>query len=364
MNESRTKPRGWKHFAACAGLTLIATILIAGPFAACTIQPVPLPPPTPPQPFSGQAALVLGNINGGSITVGDTGELPTTGGAIDNAVLEVEIPGTLSAEVISSSVVGQGLMTRAEAALAKLDMTIAGQHITSDFVISRAEAHCDAGAAAVSGDFQIKELKINDVLHSVTTEPNSSVTLINQDGAEVGRITFNEQKPTTNGDTGEMVVNAMHVEVFGVADIQVGHARAAIKCPPPTEPIEPIGDFVTGGGFIEIPDGFAANFGVAGGLRKDGSMFGHLVYIDHGTDLKVKGTGVTAYTEVNETTRRIEGTCEVNQVGGFTYTVEVADNGEPGINDTFAITLSSGYTASGTLVGGNIQLHKEPAPAP
>jgi hypothetical protein len=36
----------------------------------------------------------------------------------------------------------------------------------------------------------------------------------------------------------------------------------------------------------------------------------------------------------------------------------VSDNGEPGRNDTFAIRLSNGYHASGSLSGGNIQLHK------
>lgn len=35
----------------------------------------------------------------------------------------------------------------------------------------------------------------------------------------------------------------------------------------------------------------------------------------------------------------------------------VADNGEPGRSDTFEIILSTGYTAAGTLAGGNIQLH-------
>jgi hypothetical protein len=39
------------------------------------------------------------------------------------------------------------------------------------------------------------------------------------------------------------------------------------------------------------------------------------------------------------------------------YDIDVADNGEPGRGDTFTITLSNGYTARGTLGGGNIQLH-------
>ena len=84
---------------------------------------------------------------------------------------------------------------------------------------------------------------------------------------------------------------------------------------------------------------------------------GHLNYIDHGSGLKAKGTGVTAYQIINPTTRRILGTAEINGVSGFTYDVTVSDNGEPGTSDTFAIILSNGYTASGTLIGGNIQLH-------
>ena len=72
---------------------------------------------------------------------------------------------------------------------------------------------------------------------------------------------------------------------------------------------------------------------------------------------RVKGTGVTVYKVVNPTTRHIEGTAQVNGQDGFTYQVDVADNGEPGRSDTFTLQLSGGYGASGTLAGGNIQLH-------
>jgi hypothetical protein len=113
---------------------------------------------------------------------------------------------------------------------------------------------------------------------------------------------------------------------------------------------------VTGGGWI-TRNAAKANFGVAGGFRQNGSLFGHLSYIDHGNGTKVKGTGVTAYTIVDNTTRQIDGTCEINGQSGFTYRVTVSDKGEPGSNDTFAITLSNGYSASGKLAGGNIQLH-------
>jgi len=36
----------------------------------------------------------------------------------------------------------------------------------------------------------------------------------------------------------------------------------------------------------------------------------------------------------------------------------VTDNGEPGRSDTYVLRVSNGYTAGGTLAGGNIQLHK------
>ena len=71
----------------------------------------------------------------------------------------------------------------------------------------------------------------------------------------------------------------------------------------------------------------------------------------------MKGTSVTAYDVVDATTRHIEGTAQVNGEDGFTYKVDIADNGEPGRSDTFTLQLSGGYGASGTLAGGNIQLH-------
>jgi hypothetical protein len=133
------------------------------------------------------------------------------------------------------------------------------------------------------------------------------------------------------------------------------------------------GDRVTGGGWIIGRSGGKANFAVSGGINvKKNAFRGHLEYDDKGSkgksdDFKVKVTGVTAYIVLNAVTRRIEGTAKVNGVPGWTYQVEVSDNGEPGRNnDVFAIRLwnnpsrtgSPFYGASGKLGGGNIQLHK------
>jgi hypothetical protein len=168
-----------------------------------------------------------------------------------------------------------------------------------------------------------------------------------------GEVVINEQMSQGPGD---ITVNALHVVVNGVADVIVSSAHADITCAGQPQ-CGGTNDFVTGGGSITGPSGARANFGVAGGT-KNGMLWGHMTYIDHDSNgPKVKGTGVTAYVITGTLIRHIEGTAEINGQGGFTYKVDVTDNGEPGTNDTFAITLSNGYGASGTLRGGNIQLH-------
>jgi hypothetical protein len=115
--------------------------------------------------------------------------------------------------------------------------------------------------------------------------------------------------------------------------------------------VKPAGDFITGGGWINDK----ATFGVSGGIKHN-KFWGQLLYNDH-NGVQVKSTEVTNYTVIDEVTRQIDGLAKINGEGSFAYTVVVVDNGEPGINDIFSIVLSNGYTASGTLNGGNIQLH-------
>lgn len=133
------------------------------------------------------------------------------------------------------------------------------------------------------------------------------------------------------------------------------------------KPPKPCRDFVTGGGWIKgnsddsglrYDKNNKATFGVSGGI-KNGRYWGQLSYNDHGRDgISVKSTGVTAYIVIDSVTRQIEGNARVGR-STITYTVVVKDIGEPGRYDSFSLELSNGYSASGTLGGGNIQLHKE-----
>lgn len=118
-------------------------------------------------------------------------------------------------------------------------------------------------------------------------------------------------------------------------------------------------DKVTAGGFITgTPGAVNGNFGL--NVRNPASPSGHLNYVHHGATLiHVRSTSITTYTIVDPTTRTFTGTALINGVAG-TFTVTVVDNGEPGISDTFTISTSTGYNASGTLVGGNVQIHPVP----
>src|SRR5437867_5533555 len=300
--------------------------------------------------FSGEATVVQATVLGlPPIVLSDTGALDSTGGAREASLLDANVPGLLTAEVLHASTVGQGQRSSSEASVANVTLTVGGNTISAGLLRARATAECHNGTASVSGSSEIVDLVVNGQAVVVSGQPNQTISL------PVGRVIINEQQSSVSGNTGDITVNALHVVVDGVADVIISSAHADITC---GGPVCPGGDFVTGGGWITgTPSGAKGTFGVAGGI-KNGALWGDPTYIDHDPcGPKVKGTGVTAYTVVNATTRHIEGTADINGRSGF-YQVDVSDNGEPGRNDTFNLQLSDGYHASGSLAGGNIQLHK------
>lgn len=157
----------------------------------------------------------------------------------------------------------------------------------------------------------------------------------------------------------------LHAVILANSD-NSGAQTIVIEVPPPPPPPaeSPCDDFVTGGGWILTSMGAKANFGVQGGIR-NGSLWGGLNYIDHGTRMHVKATAVTSYQHIDENTRQMTYNVTIDGQAG-TAVVQVTDNGEPGTHDIFQIRLSNGYVAGGELGGtskpgggGNIQLHKE-----
>jgi hypothetical protein len=313
--------------------------------------------------FSGEATVVRVAAAGLTpIELGKAGPLRPEGGAEESSLISVsrdQTAGVLAAEVVHAAVVGQGNSSSAEAFVANPSLTVLGTEIRANALRSQAEARCGgAGGASASGSSEIVGLTVAGQPIDVSGSPNQTVS--------IGGVTIiiNEQTGSANGNSADITVNALHVMAVDpftgatLLDVVISSAHADITCAGAAACAPPAGDFVTGGGWITgTPSGARGNFGVAGGI-KHGAFWGHLTYIDHGGS-KVKGTGVTGYEVTGALSRRITGTAEVDGAG-VTYTVDVIDNGEPGREDTFTIELSNEYRASGTLAGGNIQLHAKP----
>jgi hypothetical protein len=343
-----------------AGVVLTAALALGcserEPAAATLLADVTASSATQATSFSGRATVVQAGLLGlPPVVFADAGPLPPTGGSEQASLLDASVPDLLTVEVLHASTIGEGNASRSEASVAQLALTAGGNTIAADFLEARATAVCTASGAETSGSADIATLSVNGQTITISGQPNQTVQLPN------GTVVINEQSSAGPGD---ITVNALHVSVTGIGDVIVSSAHADITCQPapappsPPPPGCPGSDFVTGGGWIiGTPSGARANFGVGGGL-KQGQLWGHLAYIDHASSgPQVKGTGVTLYQIVDAVTRHIEGTAQVNGQDGVTYKVDVADNGEPGRNDTFTLELSNGYRATGNLAGGNIQLH-------
>src|SRR6266446_4152248 len=143
------------------------------------------------------------------------------------------------------------------------------------------------------------------------------------------------------------------VVLAGVAVLLPGRGAEAWSVPPPS----PCLDFATGGGwFTPTPLGNdKANFGFNAGYKNGTKvpLKGELNYIDHNNGMHVHSTSVDTYTAYDCfdavhgkdcDDRVFTGSATVNGASGYTYRVEVIDEGEPGNvpkgHDRFTITVS------------------------
>jgi hypothetical protein len=330
--------------------------------------------------YSGRAYVVQATVPPLSpITVSDTGEVPSSGGAQEAALLDVQpIPlgnvGSLNgADVAGATTVAQGNASRSAASLADLSVTVAGNTIAADFLMSEASAQCQGSSPSASGRSELANLVINGQTIAISGATNQTIPL----PLNAGSVVINEQSSSASGQSGGMDVNALHVVANNptggppLADVIASHAHADITCPaspPPSPPCSTTStEFITGGGWIVSPSNpnAKANFAVAGGK---GGSWGHLMFIDHGNGLRAKGTAVNGYglyPIFGTNGRYTRGSADV---GGTDepYEADVADNGEPGsgtnssVPDKFQLLLNGNPNpvASDDLAGGNIQLHQ------
>lgn len=82
---------------------------------------------------------------------------------------------------------------------------------------------------------------------------------------------------------------------------------------------------------------------------------GYFTYDDPGSGVSFSPTNITTLT-FNGNQAHIAGSGKIGKKN-VTFTVDVTDNGYPGVNDFFSIQLSNGYSASGNVVSGDISIN-------
>lgn len=270
----------------------------------------------------------------------DTGELPPGGGTLNASQDTLDVDGLSAFALLASTSGGSGVAS-SFASLNNLKISENEQSIVeAQFALAEVTADCGglAGQTTIAPELIVRGRPV-----AVTGDPNQQVPI-----PGVGLLVVNEQVLAA----GEITVNALHLTLDSGAEFVVASARSDIHgCTTVCH------DFVTGGGWIPLGSS-RGSFGFNAGFKPNAkSPTVAFNYIDHASGMHVKATGITSYVQgATPATRHFEGSASIDGQPG-SYAVDVTDNGEPGRFDVFAISLSTGYSASDTLAGGNIQLH-------
>jgi hypothetical protein len=325
--------------------------------------------------FGGRATGVHVSVptSGTNVVVADTGELPVTGGGLGAAMLGANIPGALTAGILTLAAIAPhaatvGLdRTRSDASVGKVNLTISGNGISADFLMARSEAGC-LTEPTLAGGSQLANLSINGHGVFITRAPNQKVLLPN------GYAILNEQIASVVSSEGRLVVNALHVTTRDVltgkpvAEVILASADAQVQCQAPAasawntfDLVRPAAAlaastgpaFASGGGWV-FGNRFEGHstFGFIGGVQQDQTLMGHVVFEDHDADIRMESSTITSFTPGCTSTVEGEGDSSVGR-GHFVVTVQ--DNGEPGDRDTFRIQFDSYTNNNQALGGGNIQ---------
>jgi hypothetical protein len=172
------------------------------------------------QTLTGQAAAaqatVVGPLGGTTLGLANTGALSGPTDALEASQPAGNLLGALTSEAPRATTIGYPDQVDSEASLANLALSIAGNTIGADFLMSQASAVLSGGGA---GSSIINNLSLNGVPVWVSGVPNQVVSIPG------GQMVINEQNASPTG----IVVNALHVIVGGVADVVIGSAAAAIQ---------------------------------------------------------------------------------------------------------------------------------------
>ena len=171
------------------------------------------------QTVSGMAravqATVLGPLAGTTTVLADTGPLAGASDALQASALTGTIPPLFTGEILHATTIGWPDQVASEASVADLALSVAGTTIGADFVMARAVAVLGRVGAGTSN---VANLSINGVPIPISGVPNETIYIPG------GLVVIDEQQTSATST----VVNALHVTVYGVADVVIGSATAGI----------------------------------------------------------------------------------------------------------------------------------------
>jgi hypothetical protein len=320
----------------------------------------------PANSVSGEAFGVSVNVAG--IRVGPTPHvvLPPDGGMVSDELLNLAVPNVATSTtlgVVTTGSIGPNKASAQSSATVEQANLLNGV-VTAQAVVAMSSSTADGSTATSSSEGStILGLSINggpplDVTPSANTQiaiPGGTLTLNEQilegDGVHTSALTVNMihvtlTDPVTAAITADIIVSSAHSDVNFVPAPKAGNA------------------FMTGGGRLGTGRDIAT-FGFNAGSRDGAGPHGQLQYDDHAQSLKVHSLSIDSFELISGTTCvTFSGGARVNNVDGYSFSVNQAcDNGEPGVGrDTFDISVSGpgiSYSRSGTLTGGNLQLHPE-----
>jgi hypothetical protein len=317
---------------------------------------------------SGEAFGVSVNVAG--IKIGPTPHvvLPPDGGMVSDRLLRIAVPnvatsGTL--EVVTTGSIGSGSASAQSSATVEQANLLNGV-VRAAAVVAMSTSTADGSTATstAEGSTLIGLSISGSTPVDVTPPPNTTIPIPG------GAVILNEQILEGDGvHTSALTVNMIHVmlndPVTGAitADIVVSSAHSDVNFVPAPKAGNA---FMTGGGKLGTGRDIAT-FGFNAGSRGGSGPHGQLQYTDHAASLNVHSLSIDSFGLISGTPCvTFSGSARVNNVDGYSFTVNSAcDNGEPGVgHDSFDISVSDSRgvvvnSRSGTLTGGNLQLHPE-----
>jgi len=179
--------------------------------------------------YTGEAMVASVNVLGLKTNISDTGPIPTSGGSLSSQLPSVNLPGLLSLNLLSASSTGDSYRTSSQASVANVSVTAAGVGISASVLTSNATAQaCGGNTPSVAGGSTIADLVVNGQSIQVTGAPNQTVPLL------IGSLIINEQTSSVTtsftGGSADIMVNALHLKVAGLADIVISSSHAGVSC--------------------------------------------------------------------------------------------------------------------------------------